>query len=317
MNIFNLFKYGFKYSTCINKRDYYEREFIEEISQEAKVNFHGRLDEIDFLKRVFELEELEGTDSRFDNVLEDIYQHRIRNDDWEDDWVFDYEPFNLEHCDDEILLNFIAEAFNPYVRDENKPWRKLLEKINGLVMEDGYKFYVKKKISGNEIFGFKEKMNKRVLLEEEIHETLSSQFIDENIRKCKEKLEIDDYSGAITNARTLVEEILLSIEEKITGDRQKNDGNISKMYRRVKSIMNFDPSNNEVEETLKQILGGLNSIVIGLGNLRSKASDSHATNYKPDKHHAVLAVNAAFTFVDFIFSSYKYQVEKGYLKFNK
>lgn len=61
---------------------------------------------------------------------------------------------------------------------------------------------------------------------------------------------------------------------------------------------------------MKQILQGLNSIVVGIGKLRTKASDSHAREYKPSEHHARLAVNSAMTFTAFIIESYHYQQMK-------
>jgi len=41
-----------------------------------------------------------------------------------------------------------------------------------------------------------------------------------------------------------------------------------------------------------------------LTGLRNKMSDAHVATYKPDKHHAVLAVNAAKTLANFIVTKY-------------
>jgi hypothetical protein len=35
--------------------------------------------------------------------------------------------------------------------------------------------------------------------------------------------------------------------------------------------------------------------------------DRHVREYKPARHHAVLVVNAAMTFANFIFDTYAYQ----------
>ena len=45
----------------------------------------------------------------------------------------------------------------------------------------------------------------------------------------------------------------------------------------------------------------------GLFELANKASDRHARRYNPAKHHAKLAVNAAFTLCEFLLESYEYQ----------
>lgn len=58
---------------------------------------------------------------------------------------------------------------------------------------------------------------------------------------------------------------------------------------------------------LKAILDGLQKQVGGLFQLANKASDRHARRYNPAKHHAKLAVNAAFTLCEFLLESYEYQ----------
>ncbi len=56
---------------------------------------------------------------------------------------------------------------------------------------------------------------------------------------------------------------------------------------------------------LGQMLGGINSIVNGIANLRNKASDSHYNSYKPDARIAQLAVNASLTICHFMIKTYK------------
>lgn len=58
------------------------------------------------------------------------------------------------------------------------------------------------------------------------------------------------------------------------------------------------------------ILQGLKSQVSGLYELANKASDRHARRYNPARHHAKLAVNAAFTLCEFLLDSLTYQQER-------
>ena len=60
-----------------------------------------------------------------------------------------------------------------------------------------------------------------------------------------------------------------------------------------------------MENYLKAILDGLQKQVGGLFQLANKASDRHARRYNPAKHHAKLAVNAAFTLCEFLLESYE------------
>jgi hypothetical protein len=40
------------------------------------------------LQRLYDLDALPSTDSRFKTAGRDIAQHRIANEDWDDEWVF-------------------------------------------------------------------------------------------------------------------------------------------------------------------------------------------------------------------------------------
>jgi Abortive infection C-terminus len=122
-------------------------------------------------------------------------------------------------------------------------------------------------------------------------------FIDDQVKKCDDKIASGDYYGAITNARSLLEAVLIEIEHEL-------DSSVAK-------LMNLGPERKEVSDTLKQILSGLNSIVSGLAGLRNKMSDAHVATYKPSKHHAKLAVNAAKTVSDFLLESKQYQKRRS------
>lgn len=125
----------------------------------------GRIDEVSFLSRLYNLKELESTDRRFKNAYYDITQHRINNYDWEDDWVF-YDPrFGIKNVNDEEFLRFILEIFNPAVRDENKNWEEALDKINEFLKRDGFEIYESDNISGRPIFKYRRYLGMKIRLE--------------------------------------------------------------------------------------------------------------------------------------------------------
>lgn len=143
-----------------------------------------------------------------------------------------------------------------------------------------------------------------VKIDDDLFADVSSANLDEYIFKCREKIETEDFSGSITAARTLLEEVILKALEKKKGTRPKNSGDLVKMYKDLQKELGLSPVDYE-SSGLKQILSGLTSIVNGLANLRNEASDSHATVYKPLKRHAELAVNCSKTVSNFIFASLK------------
>lgn len=135
--------------------------------------------------------------------------------------------------------------------------------------------------------------------------------IDESIRKCESKLSDGDYTGAVTNARTLIEAALTAIEEELAPDGMVHDGDLVKQYKRVQKLLNLAPDRQDIDQSLKQVLGGLTSIVNGLSAVRNKMSDSHASSFPAQKHHAQLAVHAAATLANFLFDSKLVQQEQG------
>lgn len=113
----------------------------------------GRLEEAEFLKRIFNLNAFESYDSRFKTAEGDIYQHRSNNDDWELDWIFTDERFGLSRGPDSVLLRFLSEMLHPVVRTDEAELQRLLELFNSLLVRDGYALVPVDTISGYTIYG--------------------------------------------------------------------------------------------------------------------------------------------------------------------
>jgi hypothetical protein len=62
----------------ITRRDIFDAIRIEEIC------WWGRLEETEFLSRLYDLSQMPSTDSRYTDASGDIWKHRVANDDWED-----------------------------------------------------------------------------------------------------------------------------------------------------------------------------------------------------------------------------------------
>lgn len=183
--------------------------------------------------------------------------------------------------------------------------------LNNYLKFDGYEL-----VKVNDFYKVKEMKGSIVELDVGSQEfvEVNQLFIVEQIQKCDHKILTGDYDGAITNARSLVEAVLIEIEKKLDSEPPEYDGDLIKLYKRVQKLLNLEPSRKDISEPLKQVLSGLNSIVTGLSGIRNKMSDSHVLTYKPSKHHAQLAVNSAKTFANFIFETFEYQMEKGLIE---
>lgn len=118
--------------------------------------FYGRLEEIPFLSRLYNLEEMPSTDHRYKNALGDISCH-LHFGDYEECWFFDDERFHLLDGDgDDNLLRFMCEMLHPVVREKGSPWKEYLAKFNELLRPDGYELYAAQHISGRDIFQYRE-----------------------------------------------------------------------------------------------------------------------------------------------------------------
>lgn len=154
-DIIDIIRNGFVGTVPETTLDYYEHQQIEDVPVEYQMSYYGRLDEITFLSRVYDLKNMPSTDSRFRDAEGDIWQHTVNNSDWDDGWVFSDPRFGLINGDDEILLKFLCEMFHPIVRNEHQPWKKFLETFNELLKPDGYEIVEKNHISGRIVYGWK------------------------------------------------------------------------------------------------------------------------------------------------------------------
>lgn len=128
-------------------------DFFE--TKTVKYYYFGRLKEIDFLKRIYDLKNMQSSDSRFKDAEADIKYHIENNDDYLFGWVFEDERFELKNGTDEKYLEFICEIFHPAVRDDRGYWKEFLIEINKLLQNDGYEICPVKKVSNRDVYGWK------------------------------------------------------------------------------------------------------------------------------------------------------------------
>ena len=113
--------------------------------------FHGRLDLINFLKRIWDLSSMRSTDHRFKDAEGDIWQHMINNCDWEyDDLLFTY--LDLLKCNDDTFLKFLETCIHPVVLYDEKQVSETLSEFNKYLAPDGYRLEVSSQISGRPVY---------------------------------------------------------------------------------------------------------------------------------------------------------------------
>jgi hypothetical protein len=115
-----------------------------------------------------------------------------------------------------------------------------------------------------------------------------------------------DPSGAITAARTLIETVCKHIldEQAVT---YADSEELPKLYRLTADSLNLSPSQH-TEQLFRQILGGCQTVVEGLGAMRNRHSDAHGSGkagVRPAPRHAELAVNLAGTMATFLLATWE------------
>ncbi len=141
-------------------------------------------------------------------------------------------------------------------------------------------------------------------------EKFNQEYIHSEWQKALER-KVDDPEGAITTSRTLIETTCKFILDDLN-EIYKDDLELPKLYKLTAEKLNLAPDQH-TEQIFKQILGGCQSVVEGLGSLRNKLSDSHGkktTQTKPTARHAELAVNLAGTMTTFLLETYEFKLNK-------
>lgn len=151
-DIAKLFKEGY----IDNTNYFWDSKYGSHDDKKIFYIYHGELEELAFLKRLYPLDIMPSYDSRFSNAEDDIWQHTINNNDYEYGWIFTDDRFGLYNGDDETLLKFLCTVFHPSYRNEDGFWKEYLVKIQDLLRKDGYELYISKYISGREIYEWRE-----------------------------------------------------------------------------------------------------------------------------------------------------------------
>lgn len=122
------------------------------------ISWHGEASPSDFLTDIFDLDNLPSTDSRFKTAHGDIQKHTELNNDWEDDWIFTDQRFNITTCEDETFLSFLVKTIHPTIRPDIEAVNKIVLFYNSVLKSDGYELIKKSDIDTHPVFGW----NKRV-----------------------------------------------------------------------------------------------------------------------------------------------------------
>lgn len=273
----------------------------------------GRLEEDQFLARIFDLEKLPSTDGRFETAAGDIWQHRVNNNDGPDDWVFSDSRFNLLGCPDETFLLFLTEMLHPVVRPDVEEAKRLAETFNDLLNDDGYELVARAKVGGKPVWaGQRRSLRGSAALPalRVAREKFDADYVLRQITRMEVAVE-DDPGLAIGTAKELVETTCKAILE-FRGKPATGREDLPKLVRAVAEELDLLPDDVSPTardpETVKRILGSLATVASGVAELRNAYGTGHGRSPGArglGTRHAKLAVGAAATLAVFLYETHE------------
>ncbi len=136
--------------TAQNKIHEITRRSIVDMLLLRETPFHGRLDYMEFLKRVWPLDQMPSWDNRFRIATHDIGTH-MRFGDWTDSYLL-LERLNLATGPDEEFVRFLEAVVHPLAIPDEEAIRDVVSDINQHLRGSGFQVVEKTRISGKPIF---------------------------------------------------------------------------------------------------------------------------------------------------------------------
>ena len=132
---------------------------------------------------------------------------------------------------------------------------------------------------------------------------IDREYVKELSKRAMDDVENDRLDSALTEARTLLEEVFCYVIE--ARDVSPSDkGDINKLYGQVADLYNMHAS-KDMDKRVNTLISGLNKVIGSIAEMRNKNSDAHGVGERRvaiRDYHARLAVNSAATVADFILS---------------
>jgi AbiJ N-terminal domain 3/Abortive infection C-terminus len=276
--------------------------------------WHGHMDEVGFLARVFDLEKLPSTDHRHAKASGDIVQHRVMNYDWPDDWVFSDSRFQLAGGPDEVLLDFLAQLVHPVVQPSAERSAEIVAELNRLLAPDGWMLTEKGQMSGRPIYAPTRTGTgggAAVSFAHEVAAKIDAAHISQQVTRMEGAVDTDP-DLAIGTAKEFVESICKTILDE-RGETYDKKDDLLVLVRKAAKVLQLTPADiadtTRAAETIKRMLSNLGQIVQGSAELRNAFGTGHGKSktqgqaLKP--RHARLAVGSAATLGVFLYETHE------------
>jgi hypothetical protein len=275
--------------------------------------WYGKLDEVEFLSRLFDLQQLPSTDQRYTDAARDIWQHRVNNDDWERDWVFSDDRFNLLDGPAERFLRFLCEVVHPVVRSDRDEVVRLVSHFNDQLRQAGWELFEEERIAGRPRYSYRQYAQNgstAVLRAKTVADALDAGWMAKEIERLENSID-QDPALAIGTAKELIETCCKTILTKrgVVFTKSEDLGDLTKkVAKELRLVPEGITDETKGADNIRLILRNLTQLTNNLAQLRGLYGTGHGRDGKHrglQPRHARLAVASAVAFIDFIADTYR------------
>ena len=271
--------------------------------------WYGRLDEVDFLSRLFDLNSLPSRDVRHAAMGGDILRHCVMNPgDWSEDWVYSDGRLGLLHGPDETFLRFLCEMVHPVVRDDDDSIDRLVSMFNRYLGSDGFQLSAVDDMSGRRLFAavrMLPDLGTFVTDARKVADELSSAHVSAQITRMQDNV-VKDPALAIGSAKEFVESICKGIlnERQVPRTGKEDFPPLVSMTRDALHLK----VNPRSDVTLRSMLGALGTVTSSIAELRGQVGTGHGATpdtAQPPVEVARLAVGVAVALGVFLWETHR------------
>jgi hypothetical protein len=267
----------------------------------------GRLDEVDFFGRLFDLKSLPWYDPRFKDMGGDLFKHRVVNPgDWPETWYLTDTRTNLLHGPDAQFLDFLALIVHPLVRTDPFEVGPYLYIFNRYLAADGWEIAEVSEISGHPLYGGRRLITTPAVAVAAAKEQVFDlgDYVGKQISRMDEAISKDP-ELAIGTAKEYVQTICRTILKERDVALPTDDDMPALVKTTVASLPVVPEGiDKEAEKTVRVLLNNLSSIGRSMAELRNHFGTGHgkdAGHQGLETPHARLAVYAAAAVGVFLF----------------
>ncbi|WP_186252103.1 abortive infection family protein [Burkholderia gladioli] len=279
------------------------------------VAWYGQLNDVEFLSRLYDLQQLPSHDSRFKDAARDIWQHRMNNDDWDLDWVYSDDRFNLVGGPADSFLRFLCEVVHPIVRPDRDEVIKLVSHFNDQLRQVGWELYEEELIAGRPRFAYRQASgndSRVVSRARTVADALDAGWMAKEIQRLENAVDRDP-ALAIGTAKELVESCCKTILTKrgVAFTKSEDLGDLTKKLSKELQLVPEGVSDEaKGADNIRHILRNLTQLTNHLAQLRGLYGTGHGRDgqYRGlQPRHARLAVASAVAFIDFVAETYRHR----------